>query len=94
MIWNALILHARWGGIVRERGVAILALCGNIVTCWSWFGVNELGVGLHSYGFTSGVFRVLLAFYIIEGAFLLLGACVWFWEDYLRMAESRRQGAS
>ena len=34
--------------------LAVLALGGNIVTMWSWFGVNELGVGLHSYGFTDG----------------------------------------
>jgi len=55
VLWNALILHARWGGMVRERGLAVLAVVGNIVTSWSWFGVNELGVGLHSYGFTQGV---------------------------------------
>lgn len=50
VIWNALILHARWGGLVRERGVAVMAIFGNIVTAWSWFGTNMLGVGLHSYG--------------------------------------------
>ncbi len=32
------------------------AIC---VTSWSWFGVNELGVGLHSYGFTEGVLPAL-----------------------------------
>ena len=55
VLWNALVLHARWGGMVKERGLAALAVVGNIVTSWSWFGVNELGVGLHSYGFTEGV---------------------------------------
>ena len=43
VLWNAVILHARWGGMVRDRGLAILAVVGNIVTAWSWFGVNELG---------------------------------------------------
>jgi hypothetical protein len=34
---------------------------GNIVTAWSWFGTNLLGVGLHSYGFTeSGFFWLSL----------------------------------
>ena len=28
-------------------------MLGNIVTTWSWFGVNMLGVGLHSYGFSN-----------------------------------------
>ena len=55
VLWNALVLHARWGGMVKDRGLAVLAVGGNIVTSWSWFGVNQLGVGLHSYGFTSGV---------------------------------------
>src|SRR5260221_8237368 len=51
VLWNALILHARWGGLVRDRGIMNLAVFGNIVTSFSWFGVNMLGIGLHSYGF-------------------------------------------
>jgi len=51
VVWNALILHARWCGWVKQRGVAVLALVGNMITAWSWFGTNQLGVGLHSYGF-------------------------------------------
>jgi hypothetical protein len=27
---------------------------GNIVVAWSYFGVNQMGVGLHAYGFTEG----------------------------------------
>jgi ABC-type transport system involved in cytochrome c biogenesis permease subunit len=55
VIWNAMILHARWGGMIKSRGMAILAVLGNIVTIWSWFGTNQLGVGLHAYGFRSGM---------------------------------------
>jgi ABC-type transport system involved in cytochrome c biogenesis permease subunit len=62
VLWNALILHARWGGMVRQHGLMALALFGNIVTAWSWFGVNMLGVGLHSYGFMDAAFWWLLAF--------------------------------
>jgi ABC-type transport system involved in cytochrome c biogenesis permease subunit len=62
VLWNALLLHARWGGIVRDRGLALLAVFGNVVVSWSWFGVNQLGVGLHSYGFTSGVALTLVLF--------------------------------
>jgi ABC-type transport system involved in cytochrome c biogenesis permease subunit len=51
VLWNALILHARWDKMVGDRGMAVLALGGNIVTTWSWMGVNQLGIGLHSYGF-------------------------------------------
>jgi ABC-type transport system involved in cytochrome c biogenesis permease subunit len=62
VIWNALILHARWGGLVRQRGLMCLAVFGNIVTSWSWFGTNMLGIGLHSYGFTEAAFWWLSAF--------------------------------
>jgi cytochrome c-type biogenesis protein CcsB len=62
VIWCAVILHARWGGMVRERGLMNLALVGNIVTAWSWFGVNMLGVGLHSYGFMDSAFIWLVIF--------------------------------
>ncbi len=62
VIWNAVILHARWGGLVKQRGLMSLAIFGNIVTSWSWFGVNMLGVGLHSYGFMDAAFYWLIAF--------------------------------
>jgi len=51
VLWNAIILHARWAGYVRDRGIMVMAIFGNIITSLSWFGVNMLGVGLHSYGF-------------------------------------------
>ena len=62
VIWNAIILHCRWGGLVRQRGMMALAVFGNVVTAWSWFGTNMLGVGLHSYGFTSAAFYGLVVF--------------------------------
>jgi hypothetical protein len=62
VLWNALVLHARWDKMIADRGLAILAIGGNIVTSWSWFGVNELGIGLHSYGFTDGVLLALMVF--------------------------------
>ena len=62
VIWNAAILHARWGGMVRERGLMGMVVFGNIVTSFSWFGVNMLGIGLHSYGFMDQAFKWLMAF--------------------------------
>lgn len=61
VIWIALILHARWGGMVKHRGIAVLSVLGIIVTSWSWFGTNFLGVGLHSYGFRQGAMAALIA---------------------------------
>jgi cytochrome c biogenesis factor len=73
VLWNALILHARWGGMVRERGLMNLAVIGNIVTSWSWFGTNMLGVGLHSYGFMSGAFLWLGGFVLSQLILVGLG---------------------
>jgi cytochrome c-type biogenesis protein CcsB len=71
VLWNATILHARWGGLVRERGLMNMAIVGNVVTSWSWFGVNMLGIGLHSYGFMDAAFHWLIAF--IGSQIVLIG---------------------
>jgi ABC-type transport system involved in cytochrome c biogenesis permease subunit len=83
VLWNALILHARWGGLVRERGIMNLAIGGNIVTSWSWFGVNMLGVGLHSYGPMNAAFPVLLSF-VGSQLFLIALGCLptRFWRSF------------
>jgi ABC-type transport system involved in cytochrome c biogenesis permease subunit/DNA polymerase III delta prime subunit len=60
VFWNAVLLHARWAGLVRERGMAALAIIGNVVTIWSWEGVNQLGVGLHSYGVSEGKLQSIM----------------------------------
>jgi cytochrome c-type biogenesis protein CcsB len=71
VIWNALILHARWGGLVKDRGLMNLAVFGNIATSFSWFGVNMLGIGLHSYGFMDAAFKWLMLFVVTQ--LLLIG---------------------
>jgi ABC-type transport system involved in cytochrome c biogenesis permease subunit len=73
VLWNATILHARWGGLVRERGLMNLAVIGNIVTSFSWFGVNMLGIGLHSYGFMDAAFKWLMLFIGSQVAIIVLG---------------------
>ena len=74
VLWNALILHARWAGLVKTRGVAILTLVGNMVTTWSWFGTNQLGVGLHAYGFSKAL---ALSCVLLWGSHLLaIGAAL------------------
>ena len=74
VLWNALILHLRWGGMIRERGLAVCAVGGNIVTSWSFFGVNMLGIGLHSYGFTDAAFKWLTLFVASQISFIILGS--------------------
>ncbi|PCI37681.1 MAG: cytochrome C assembly protein [Elusimicrobia bacterium] len=66
VVWNAMILHARLAGRVRETGFMGMAVFGNIVTAFSWFGVNMLGIGLHSYGFMDKAFWWIIAFAAVE----------------------------
>jgi ABC-type transport system involved in cytochrome c biogenesis permease subunit len=73
VLWNAAALHARWDRWIGQRGFALFAIGGNIVTAWSWFGTNQLGIGLHSYGFTSGVL-MLLAGYVLSQLVLIAAA--------------------
>jgi ABC-type transport system involved in cytochrome c biogenesis permease subunit/predicted secreted protein len=72
VLWNAIILHARWGGYARERGIMTMAIFGNVITSLSWFGVNMLGVGLHSYGFMDKAFWALSAFCASQLALMAL----------------------
>ncbi len=74
VLWCAIIFHARIGRFIGPLGVAAGSVLGIIVVMWAWFGVNLLSVGLHSYGFTSGVATGLLAYVIAEIVFL--GICV------------------
>jgi ABC-type transport system involved in cytochrome c biogenesis permease subunit len=74
VLWCAIILHARWGGFIRQRGLMIMAIFGNVVTSFSWFGVNMLGVGLHSYGFMQKAFPWLVGFMISQLALMAIAA--------------------
>jgi hypothetical protein len=67
-----IILHARMSGLVRERGFHLLVLVNGIIVAFSWWGVNLLNVGLHSYGFTDGIQKMLNWFYGVEGALIAL----------------------
>jgi ABC-type transport system involved in cytochrome c biogenesis permease subunit len=73
VLWNVFILHARWGGYADGKRLMVLAIVGNIVTSLSWFGVNMLGIGLHSYGFMDKAFVWLLVFIGSQLAIIGLG---------------------
>jgi ABC-type transport system involved in cytochrome c biogenesis permease subunit len=74
VLWCAITLHARWGGFIRQRGLMIMAIFGNVITSFSWFGVNMLGVGLHSYGFMQKAFPWLVGFIISQLALMTVAS--------------------
>ncbi len=73
VLWTAIMLHARYGRMVKHRGFAVMAVFGNAVTAWSWFGVNQLSVGLHSYGFTDSASFWLMVFILSQIAICAAG---------------------
>jgi len=74
VLWTTLILHARISNLIGARGLAIGSVLGMVVVMWAWFGVNLLSVGLHSYGFTSGIATTLAIYVVCE--IIFIGATV------------------
>ena len=92
VVMGAIYLHARWGGICKERGLMALAICGNIITAWSWFGTNLLGVGLHSYGFTDSGFYWLVAFWLSQLIFIASVLLPWrYWRSEFGKGNHRKE---
>ena len=90
VLWVAICLHARWSGLVKQRGLMLLAIFGNIVTAWSWFGTNMLGVGLHSYGFMDTAMKWLLTFIATQLALIALGSLpLNRWRSFIPQADPR-----
>jgi ABC-type transport system involved in cytochrome c biogenesis permease subunit len=76
VLWNALLLHAKWDRLVGALGFATLAIAGNIITAWSMFGTNILGVGLHAYGGETGEsLKILGAFALSQ--LVIIGLGIW-----------------
>jgi ABC-type transport system involved in cytochrome c biogenesis permease subunit len=92
VLWCAIILHARWGGFIRQRGLMIMAIFGNVITSFSWFGVNMLGVGLHSYGFMQKAFPWLCGFIVSQLALMAIAAMpLERWRSFRISPGARRQ---
>ena len=92
VLWCAVILHARWGGFIRQRGLMMMAIFGNVITSFSWFGVNMLGVGLHSYGFMEKAFPWLVGFIISQLALIAVAAMpLERWRSFRISASAPRQ---
>ncbi len=72
VLWCAMVLHARWGGFIRQRGLMAMVIFGNAITAFSWFGVNMLNVGLHSYGFMEAALPWLIAFVLVQLVLIFL----------------------
>ena len=89
VLWCLIILHARMGGYLKDWGIHIASILGAIVVAFSWWGVNLLGTGLHSYGFTEGIGGAVMMFYCFEGVVALGGIGLAILEKASRRSKSR-----
>lgn len=66
VLWLVWALHGKLGNQLKETGFLASLAFLNIIVAISWIGVNLLGVGLHSYGFTDGLFYSFALFLAFE----------------------------
>ncbi len=65
------ILHGRYAGWLRDFGMTAWIVLAFLLVLMAWYGVNfVLGVGLHSYGFSSGGFKQVMIFVLIQLAWV------------------------
>ena len=80
ILWCAAVFHARSAAIIKDCGLAVGAILSFILVMFAWIGVNLLGIGMHSYGFTSSGVGILYSFMIFETVFLITSTVVFFLE--------------
>jgi hypothetical protein len=66
----------------------VMAIFGNVITSFSWFGVNMLGIGLHSYGFMQKAFPWLVSFMLSQLALMAVaGIPLKYWRSFRTSAD-------
>lgn len=66
------VLHARFAGWMRPFGFAAWTVVAFTLVLMAWYGVNfVLGVGLHSYGFSSGGQSTVVIFVVAQFAYVI-----------------------
>ena len=75
-MWQIFMIHLRLTGMVKGLGFCAGMVINNIIVVMAWFGVNLLSIGLHSYGFASGIATNLAIFTSIE---LIIASVGYMW---------------
>lgn len=66
VLWLSFLLHARLAGLIKHPGFIVCCMLTCPIVVLAWFGVNLLGVGLHSYGFVSNIVDALVLYYGLQ----------------------------
>ena len=76
VLWQLMMVHMRLSGLAKPDKFALGMVLNNIVVIMAWFGVNLLSIGLHSYGFASGIAVNLILFTLFE---IVTGVGTYYW---------------
>jgi ABC-type transport system involved in cytochrome c biogenesis permease subunit len=76
VLWQLMMVHMRLSGLAKPDKFALGMVLNNIVVIMAWFGVNLLSIGLHSYGFASGIAVNLILFTLFE---IVTGFGTYYW---------------
>ena len=76
VLWQLMMVHMRLSGLAKADRFALGMVLNNIVVIMAWFGVNLLSIGLHSYGFASGIAVNIVLFTVFE---LVTGFGTYYW---------------
>jgi cytochrome c-type biogenesis protein CcsB len=80
------LIHARFRGMVGPFGFLAGCVSAFLGVLMAWYGVNfVLGVGLHSYGFSSGGVSYVATYCSAQIAFI-----VWAWLSYKKSRDERK----
>lgn len=70
ILWLTLVVHSRKVGLIGPDLTSAGAVACVVMVMLAWVGVNLLGVGLHSYGFTYSGFGMLIGVSLFEVLFI------------------------
>ena len=70
VFWLIWALHGRYSAMLSPALYAAVIAYLNVIVTLSWFGVNLLNVGLHSYGFISGIAYGIVGVVLCETALI------------------------
>ena len=76
VLWQLMMVHMRLSGLAKPDKFALGMVLNNIIVIMAWFGVNLLSIGLHSYGFVSGIAVNIILFTVFE---LVTGFGTYYW---------------
>ncbi len=71
-LWLVWLLHGKISRHINEFYFTVGLVSLSFIVALSWIGVNLLGVGLHSYGFTNGSISSLLILSVLEAVFIAI----------------------